>query len=126
MKLGRFRSAPRVWLLAALAALASACFPARAGFWPPTERLPELRPGISSKADVEALLGTALGRGAARFTPEMAPREAWIYGLLNFDGASMSVDEGLLMVFFDGNHYDGHFWRLTGAAPERDTGTYPR
>jgi len=118
---GRFRSAPRVWLLVALAALASACYPARFGFWPPTERLPELRPGVSSKADVEALLGTPLGRGAARFTPEMAPREVWIYGYLDFDGASLSIDEGKFIVFFAGDHYDGHLWTLMGKSPKRDT-----
>ena len=123
MRFGRFRSAVRVWLLAALAALASACYPARIGFWPPTERLPELRPGVSSKADVEALLGPALGRGTALFTPEMAPREVWFYGFLNFDGASLSVDEGKFIVFFAGDRYDGHLWTLNGKPPERDTRT---
>jgi len=122
VRLGRFRGAPRVWLLAAFAALASACYPARFGFWPPTERLPELRPGVSSKADVEALLGTPLGRGAARFTPEMAPREVWVYGYLDFDGASLSVDEGKFIVFFAGDHYDGHLWTLKGEPPEHETG----
>jgi hypothetical protein len=126
MRLGRYHTSPRVWLLVALSALASACYPARAGFWPPTERLSELRPGVSSKTDVETLLGTPLGRGAARFTLEMAPREVWVYGYLNFDGASMSVDEGQLMVFFDGNHYDGHLWTLKGDAPERDTEAHQR
>jgi len=123
---GRLRSAPRVWLLVALSALASACYPARAGFWPPTERLPELRPGVSSKADVEALLGTPLGRGAARFTPEMAPREVWVYTFFNYDGASTSADGGTLAVFFDGDHYDGHLWTLKGEPPERETGAHRR
>ncbi len=120
MRLGRTRRALRAWLLAALAALISACYPARFGFWPPTERLPELQPGISSKADVEALLGTPIGRGAARFTPEMAPREIWVYGYLDFDGASMSVDDGKFIVFFADDHYDGHLWTLKGKPPERD------
>jgi hypothetical protein len=123
VRLGRLRCAPRFWLLAALAALISACYPARLGFWPPTERLPELRPGVSSKADVEALLGTPLGRGAARFTPEMAPREVWVYGFLDFDGTSMSIDEGKFIVFFTGDHYDGHLWTLRGEPLKRDTGT---
>ncbi len=126
MRLGRFRTAPRVWLLAALAALISACYPARFGFWPPTERLPELQPGISSKADVEALLGTPLGRGVARFTPEMPPREVWVYYFLNIDLARLSRNEGQLMVFFDGDHYDGHFWTLKGRPPERQTGASRR
>ena len=96
------------------------------GFWPPTERLPELRPGISSQADVEALLGTPLGRGVARFTPEMAPRDVWVYYFLNVDVARWSRNEGQLMVFFDGAHYDGHFWTLKGRPPERHTGANRR
>ena len=121
MKLGRFRSAPRVWLLVALSALAPACYSARGGFWPPTERLPQLQPGVSSKADVEAVLGSPVGQGVARFTPEMAPREIWFYSFINYDGAGMSIDNGNLAVFFDGNLYDGHFWTLKGKIPEDNT-----
>jgi hypothetical protein len=123
VRLGRFRRAPWIWLLAACAVLASACYPARFGSWPPTERLSGLRPGVSSKADVESLLGTPLGRGAARFTPEMAPREVWVYGFLDFDGASTSADEGTFIVFFAGDHYDGHLWTLKGDPPEHHAGT---
>jgi hypothetical protein len=108
----------RIWLLVALAALASSCYPGRAGFWPPVERLPELRPGVSTKSDVEALLGTPVGRGAARFTREMTRRQVWVYGYLGFDGRSTSTDEGQLMVFFAGDHYDGHFWTTKGRIPE--------
>jgi hypothetical protein len=116
------RSGARVCLLAALAAVASACYPARGGFWPPAERLPELRPGVSSRADVEALLGAPLGRGAARFTPEMARREVWVYGYFDFDGTSTKADQGQLMVFFDGSRYDGYFWTTRGKPPESGRG----
>ena len=126
MRNHRCRSAARVCLLAALAAVASACYAARGGFWPPTERLPELRPGVSSKADVEALLGTPLGRGAARFALEMARREVWVYGYFDFDGTSTKVDQGQLMVFFDGSRYDGYFWAARGKPPESGRGASHR
>jgi hypothetical protein len=119
------RAAARVCLLAALAALTSACFPARAGFWP-TERLPELRPGVSTQADVVALLGTPLGRGAARFTPEMLRREVWAYGFMNFSGTSTSSDEGMLLVFFDGGRYDGYYWTALGKTPKPQWGAKRR
>ena len=118
------RAVARVCLLAALVAMASACYPARGGFWPPTERLPELRPGVSSKADVEALLNTPLGRGAARFTLEMARRDVWVYGYFDFDGTK--VDQGQLMVFFDGGRYDGYFWTTRGKPPESGRGASHR
>lgn len=116
--------AARVWLLVALAMLTSACYAARAGFRPPVERLPELRPGISSKADVEALLGTPLGSGAARFTVEMTRRQIWVYGYLDYGGKSMGMEHGQLLVFFDGDHYDGHVW-IAGKPPEPGWGGSP-
>jgi hypothetical protein len=111
------RAAALIFLLAAAAALTSACYSARGGFWP-AEHLPELQPGVSTQADVVALLGTPLGRGAARFTPEMPRREVWAYGFMNFSGISTSVDEGMLLVFFDGGRYDGYYWTAVGRTPK--------
>ena len=119
------RAAARVVLLAAAAALTSSCYPTRAGFWP-AERLPELRPGVSTEADVVALLGTPLGHGAARFTPEMPRREVWAYGFMSFSGTSTSSDEGTLLVFFDGGRYDGYYWTALGKTPKPQWGAKRR
>ena len=117
-------SVPRrraLWIAALL--VASACFPSRMGFWPPADRLVELRPGVSSKADVEALLGVPLGHGEARFAPELVPREIWVYGFFDYSGRGTSFDQGLLLVFIDGDgRYDGHAWTTSGNTPKPTTG----
>jgi hypothetical protein len=119
------RAAALLLLLAAAATLTSACYSARIGFWP-AEHLPELQPGVSTQADVVALLGTPLGRGAARFTPEMPRREVWAYGFMNFSGTSTSNDEGMLLVFFDGDRYDGYYWTALGKTPKPQSGATRR
>jgi hypothetical protein len=114
------RSLPwRAWLLAALAALGTACYPAHVGFRPHAERLPELRVGASTKGDVEALLGEPLGHGAARFAPELAAGDLWVYGYEGYDGGLPRVERWILLVFFAGDRYDGHLWTANRQPPRR-------
>jgi hypothetical protein len=109
----------RAWLASALAALAIACYPAHVGFRPHTERLPELRVGVSTKGDVEALLGKPLGHGAARFAPELARGDLWVYAYEGFDGVSPRTEQWTLLVFFSRGHYDGHLWTANRKPPKR-------
>ena len=109
----------RAWLLVALAALGTACYPAHFGFRPRAERLPELRVGVSTKGDVEALLGKPLGHGAARFAPELARRAIWVYGYVAYDGGLPRTEEWTLLVFFADDRYDGHLWWANREPPRR-------
>ncbi len=109
----------RAWLLAGLAALGTACYPAHFGFRPHAERLPELRVGVSTKGDVEALLGRPLGHGAARFAPELARGDLWVYGYVAYEGGLPRIEEWILLVFFAGDRYDGHLWRSNRQPPKR-------
>ena len=122
MRTWRRGTAARVALMVTLAGFTSACYSAWGGYWPPVERLDELRPGISSRADVEALLGTPLGRGMARFTPESAPREVWIYARAGYPGRGTSFHNAQLVVFLDDGRYDGHYWTIVGKPLEPSTG----
>jgi len=114
------RSLPgRAWLLAGLALLGTACYPAHFGFRPRAELLPELRVGVSMKSDVEALLGEPLGHGAARFAPELARSDLWVYGYEAYDGGLPRFEKWILLVFFAGDHYDGHLWKANRQPPRR-------
>ena len=115
-------SAARVALIATLAGFMFGCYSAWGGFWPPIEHLGELRPGISSSADVEDLLGTPLGRGRARFTPESAPVDVWIYVRAGYPGHGSTFHDSRLVVFFDDGRYDGHYWTILGGPQKPPTG----
>ena len=115
-------STARLALVAVLAAVLSACYSAWGGFWPPVERLGELRPGVSSRDDVEALLGTPVGHGMARFTAEGSPREIWVYTRAGYPGSGTTLRHAQLLVFLEDGRYDGHFWTIIGRPPEASTG----
>jgi hypothetical protein len=89
------------------------------------ERLTELQPGVSSSADVEALLGAPLGRGMARLTPDSPESEVWIYGRFGYPGYGTSFRSAQLMVFLKEGRYDGHFWLTVGKPPAPATGHQP-
>ncbi len=84
----------------------------------------QLEKGISTKADVQRVLGEPNGRGGAlsKLQPDR-PRELWIYSEMGWSlmslgaaGARVHVDQQLLMVFFDGDVLDGYWWH-SNAAP---------
>ena len=112
------------FLLVALSGCATA--PAtggRAGFMPDIELLEaQLQKGISTKADVEQLLGKPIGEGGALSGLEPdRPRELWVYGeggwsLIGLEGTTgrIHIDQQLLMVFFVDGRFDGYWWNSHG------------
>jgi len=95
-------------LLVALAGCASMQFGAPLRI----DRIDSLTPKVSLKSDVLLALGEPSGTGAMRFNPQIARRDVWFYEHLNVDsslvGSSQKVT--ILLVFFDGDRYDGHYW----------------
>ena len=79
------------------------------GSLPRTDHLDSLMVGVSNRADVLLALGEPRGNGVARLTTELAPRTIWFYEYFEspFTG---SIDLKILVVFFDQDKYDGHFW----------------
>jgi len=75
---------------------------------PNVDRLGGLTRGDSSKADVLLALGQPRGAGGALIEPGSEPADIWFYELVKTDGREVSVQ--ILLVFFDGDSYDGHLW----------------
>jgi len=89
----------------------------------PVNRLVELQPGVSTKADVERVLGTRDGVGGAAFPsgtePAAASYEIWYYiktQKKKVDRDVYGLVPRVLLVFFDKDAYRGYMWfDLTGA-----------
>ena len=89
----------------------------------------ELRRGVSTKADVERILGASKGRGGTILPGYPHPREVWSYedvAVKNFKQAGPGLVRGdlhhqLLLVIFDGEVLDGFVWYTvsTDAAARR-------
>jgi len=80
---------------------------------PRINQLETLKPGISTKAEVQAALGEPRGHGAARSADYPQPREIWYYDYVETDGSVMSLK--FLLVFFDKSLYDAHMWFSSSA-----------
>ncbi len=93
----------------------------------PVNRLGELKPGMSTKADVERVLGPRDGLGGAAFPagtrPAAAHYEIWYY--INYQKKSVdrevyTVLPRMLFVFFDKDVFKGFWWfDLIGAEARR-------
>ena len=79
------------------------------GSLPRTDHLDSLTVGISNKADVLLALGEPRGNGVARLSTVLAPRTIWFYEYFE-SPLTGSIDLKILVVFFDQDKYDGHFW----------------
>lgn len=75
---------------------------------PPIEQLAMLDVEVSTMADVRAALGAPQGRGAARMPDYPGFRETWAYEFMTMEGSDLGVF--ILVVFFDGERYDGYLW----------------
>ena len=71
--------------------------------------------GVSTKDDVEHLLGVPNGEGAALFWNQASPDDVWYYeddrasgSELRLDGVHTQVRQQILIVFFKGNLFDGY------------------
>lgn len=114
-----------IMLMAGLVGCDTAGSVGRAGAFPDVDQMEaELKKGVSTKADVERLLGPPSGRGGALSALEpLRPRELWTYSefgwsLIEYQegGARVHLDQQLLMVFFVDDRLDG-FWWHSNAGP---------
>ncbi len=92
----------------------------------PVNRLGDLQPGVSTKADVERVLGTRDGVGGAAFPPGTQPAtanyEVWYY--LNTQKKKVDRDvygfvPRVLLVFFEQDAFKGYMWFDLVDAPMR-------
>ena len=80
--------------------------------------LTQLRRGVSSKADVQKLLGVPNGHGAALFrNAPGGPREIWYYedveatdAAARNDVITMKLRQQIVAIFFKGDVFDGYLW----------------
>lgn len=85
----------------------------------------DLRRGLSTREDVRRLLGEPNGTGGALFPTATHANDVWAYE--NIEAKSVTAVQGpqptlqmhnrwqLLLIFFDGNLFDGFLW-FTSAA----------
>jgi len=78
------------------------------GIAPAVDRLAELRAGVSTRGDVLRVLGQPNGEGAARIPDFPGYRTLWPYQIVATDG--FSTEYTILLVFFDGDIFDGYLW----------------
>lgn len=78
------------------------------GSQPKVKNLGTLKPGISSKPEVLAVLGEPRGHGATRLSSVPTLREIWFYEYTVARGKFVYFM--ILLVFFDKELYDGHLW----------------
>lgn len=93
----------------------------------------QLKRGISTKADVQRLLGVPNGTGGGDMAPSgvlgasplgAGPREIWYYDDIEItdmkSGAgaiTMNMRQQILLVFFKGEVFDGYLWTTNTLAP---------
>ena len=93
----------------ALLTLFAGCMKVKFGSMPNTMALQtQLTQHVSNKADVLRVLGPPRGYGMMRLPAMPNPNVLWFYEFTESDGNN--VDLKILLVFFDGEKYNGHFW----------------
>lgn len=77
----------------------------------------ELRRGMSTKMDVQRVLGSPNGFGTAIFPEDLRPLEVWYYDDveatdIKFEGSifQMNIRQQILLVFFEGGVFNGFMW----------------
>jgi hypothetical protein len=72
--------------------------------------------GVSTKGDVEALLGKPNGYGGAMLPTGQIPHDVWFYHLIEASVETsgsvypMEMEMDFLLIFFEAEVYDGHMW----------------
>lgn len=95
------------WLLLPLTL--AGCVSIRHGTLPRTDRLEQLKVGVSTSADILQALGEPRGRGAARLATDPKLRTTWFYEFTAAGGSR--VDLKMLLVFLtEDQRYEGHLW----------------
>jgi len=104
----------RRWLTAgllagAMATLFSGCAPSFTFGTPAkVDHLHRLRRGASTLSDVRSILGEPRGRGETRLPA--GHRSLWLYDSGEFDGSNLRTRIRYLIIFLDGETYDGYLW----------------
>ncbi len=78
----------------------------------------ELRRGVSTKMEVQRMLGVPIGLGSSILPTDPRPREVWYYGGTEVIGTQFEFDgtiranqrQQILLVFFDQGVFDGYMW----------------
>jgi len=78
------------------------------GTRPKTDQLHQLRRGASTSSDVRSILGEPRGKGETRLPA--GHRTLWLYDSGEFDGSSLRTRIRYLIIFLDGETYDGYLW----------------
>ena len=89
----------------------------------------ELKRGVSTKADVERVLGAPNGSGHAVMPRDPRPREVWYYEDIEVTGTAagrgvvlMNMRQQILLVFFEKEVFDGFMWSSNvGTAVGKET-----
>ncbi len=99
-----------IFLAGLLAMFVAGCAPAsmKLGVEPEVDRLGTLQLGSSDKAQVREVLGEPQGEGASRMPDFPGLRTVWAYDYTETQG--QRIGGTLLLVFFDGDVYDGYLW----------------
>ncbi len=76
-----------------------------------------LKKGISTKMDVQRILGAPQGFGGAEFPVKTEEHEVWFYQSIQVDNIrsqqsyiTMDMDQKVLLVFFTKGLFDGFLW----------------
>ena len=70
----------------------------------------QLHRGVSTKQDVLLLVGEPSGTGEALIPMDTARKEVWYYEDIKIGLLSSSTKQQVLLVFFNGDRYDGYLW----------------
>ena len=121
----RYRVSGTVRLLTVLCcagALAGCATDVTTGQFVSVDRIePELHRGVSTRADVERVLGAPKGRGAMKFPEDRRELEVWYYediAVTNSQRVAKGVIRGelrqqILLVTFDKDLFEGFVWFST-------------
>jgi hypothetical protein len=82
-----------------------------------------LRPGISTRLDVEEALGPPYGKGGALLPFHDTPRVAWTYfqerGDIDLGAGGIQDQRVYLFVFFRDDTFDSYMWFTSALAPAK-------
>jgi hypothetical protein len=95
-------------------------------------RMPSVTPlttdlvlGVSTRDDVRHALGDPSGEGGYSFIMDFRPRDVWFFHELKVtdmkavhDTVVMNMRQRILLVFFDGDRYDGYMWYSSAGTGE--------
>ncbi len=112
-----------------------------------TRPMPSMEPlksdlvrGVSTRADVQRLLGEPSGNGSSVLPPDLSARDVWFYQEVKVEdfktekaGSGVhaetyiraNITQKILLVFFKGELYDGYMWYSNAGAVEGKTREAP-